>query len=378
MSLVPLRSVLAVAVAAAVAAGCSHPTHTADYLAAGSHGVGVHSFTFVDTSRATPANGSYAGAPTRTLVVEVWYPASAGSASDGAVTDAPAARGPFPLVLHSHGFMDNRRGQSYLAEHLAGHGFVVAAPDYPLSNGGAPGGATIADTPEQPLDARFVIDNVLAQSADATSPIAGTVDATRIGASGLSLGGLTTLLAGFHPTLRDPRLRAALALAPPSCMLLAPFFATTRLPLAMVQGDADLLVPPEANTERAFPLTEPPSQLVLLRRGSHTAFAGLASLLDPTMNYDRLGCQALGNVSATSFAALGSADQGISQDPSVCPMPCQGTPMDPSLDATRQQDLTRAIGLAFFAANLQGDAEAQSFLTSRLAAENPEVASQSK
>src|SRR5262245_41365610 len=83
--------------------------HTGDFLAPGPHGIGLHTYTFVDTTRPTPPNGTYAGASSRTLVVSVWYPATT-QASAGAVTDAPLDHdgGPFPLVLHSHGFMDSR------------------------------------------------------------------------------------------------------------------------------------------------------------------------------------------------------------------------------------------------------------------------------
>jgi predicted dienelactone hydrolase len=367
----PPRLALAFAATCALLAGCGHDEHTADFIAAGQYGIGVHTFTFVDSSRPTPANHSYPGAPDRTLVVEVWYPSTT---EGGPYTDPPLAPGAFPLVLHSHGFMDGRRGESYLGEHLASHGYVMAAPDYPLSNFGAPGGATIEDTPEQPLDARFVIDRLLEQSADPSSPIGGAIDADHIVASGLSLGGLTTLLLAYHPTLRDPRIRAALAIAAPSCMLEAPFFAGADVPLVLLHGDVDAIVPVAENSERIFDLTPAGTELILLANGSHTGFAGPASLLDPSMSFDQFGCQALGDtVNVTSFAGLGSAAQGISQDPAVCPMPCQATPTAPSLAADRQHELTQAIALAFFDSVLGRDAQAQPFLRARLAAENPEV-----
>jgi predicted dienelactone hydrolase len=350
--------------------GCSIEKTTADYLTAGNHGIGVHTFTFVDTSRATPQNGSYGGAPSRTLVVEVWYPSPP---PGGPTTDAPLDRGgPFPLILQSHGFMDNRRGEGYLAEHLASRGYIVAAPDYPLSNGGAPGGPTIADVPEQPGDFKFVIDELL---DDTSTVLSGAIDAQHIAASGLSLGGLTTLLAAFHPTLRDPRVRAAFALAAPSCFLTAPFYQSAQVPLMLVHGDADLIVPVAENSERAIGLASDPRELILLARGSHTGFAGVATLLDPSMNYDRLGCSQLaGKTDVTSFAALGTEAQGISADPSVCPMPCTATPMDPSLVADRQHDLTNVIAAAFFDSNLRNDGEAHSFLQKRVADENNELA----
>jgi len=349
--------------------------HTADYVAPGSFAVGEHTFTFVDASRATPPNGSYAGAPTRTLPTVVWYPA-AGHADGTTIDAAIAAGGPFPLVLHSHGFHDDNRGEHYLAEHLASHGYVVASPQYPLSNGSAPGGATLADTPNQPADARFVIDQVLAQSATPGSAIAGAVDGQRIAASGLSLGGLTTLLVTYHDKLRDSRIRAALAIAPPSCFLTATFFSTAKVPLVLLAGDADLIVPIQANAVRSFGMAQDPKQLITLARGSHTGFAALASVLDPSMNYDRIGCSAIaGATGVNSFAALGGESDGISSDTSVCPMACTGTPMDPSLAADRQHDLTDAIAASFFDGNLKSDAAALKFLQTKFAGENPEVTS---
>jgi predicted dienelactone hydrolase len=366
----------AFAATVALLAGCSHDKRTADFVADGGFGIGVHTFTFVDTSRATPPNKDYPGEPTRTLVVEVWYPSTN---EGGPYTDPPAARGPFPLILHSHGFMDNRRGEGYLAEHLASRGYIVAAPDYPLSYGGAKGGSTIADTPNQPGDARFVIDQLLAQSADAASPLYGTVDATRIGASGLSLGGLTTLLLAFHPTDRDPRVRAALAIAAPSCMLLQPFFADATLPLLLIHGDSDEIVPIAANSARIFPMTRAPSELVTLHNGSHTAFSGVAAFLDQSMHLDRLGCQAIsGAVDVTSFSGLGTPAEGISDDTSVCPMPCTAPFVDPALDAERQQTLTKAAASAFFDAHLDGETEGATFLRTGLAAENREISVQLK
>ncbi len=362
--------------ACALVAACSHTEHTSDFLADGRYGVGVHTFTFVDTTRPTPANGSFGGAPSRTLVVEVWYPAAVNMG--GAVSDAAPAHGPFPLVLHSHGFHDGRGGESYLGEHLASHGFIVAAPDFPLSNGGAPGGPTIADTPSQPGDVSFVLTQLLAQSADASSPLANLIDGSRIGASGLSLGGLTTLLLAFHPTMRDSRIKAALTLAAPSCMMLPSFFAGPTLPLLLVHGDADEIVPVAANSERIFPSTPAGTELVLLANGSHTGFAGVAALFDQSMNLDRFGCQSVvGSTDVTSFSGLGTPAMGISADTTVCPMPCTAPFVDPSLDASRQQDLSKAIVLAFFDAHLTGDAQAGEFLRTRVV-ENMEVHTQTR
>src|SRR5512146_1948896 len=103
--------------------------------------------TFVDRSRATSANGDFAGATERTLEATLWFPRG--------------AAGRHPLLVYSHGFMSRRSENVPLAELLASHGYVVVSMDYPLTNGGAPGGPTVADAVNQPGDVRFAIDQIL-------------------------------------------------------------------------------------------------------------------------------------------------------------------------------------------------------------------------
>jgi predicted dienelactone hydrolase len=263
--------------------------------------------------------------------------------------------------------MDSRNGETYFTRHLASHGYVVAAPDFPLSNNAAPGGATVTDVGNQPGDVSFVIDQLLADPTWGAS-----IDGAHIGVSGLSLGGLTTLLVAFHPRLRDPRISAALGMAAPSCMFTAPFFAQS-VPVLLLHGDSDLIVPIEANSERVLPLMKDPRELVVLQTASHTGFSGFATLFDPKTHYDTIGCSVLGNVTVTSLGGLGTADEGIAQDLSVCPPPCQVMPSGPSLDAERQEQLTDTVGLAFFEARLRGDAKAEAFLQGPLASENKEA-----
>ena len=346
---------------------------TAQWVADGPMSIGLTTFTFVDNSRPTPANGTYAGAPNRTLVTQVWYPTAQVGGSE---TDAPLAPGHYPLVIHSHGFMDSNDGESYLGEHLASYGYIVAAPDFPLSQANAPGNPTIDDTANQPLDDTFVIDQLLTTSGP-TAAIAASIDPDRIVASGLSLGGLTTLLLGYHPTMRDPRLKAALAMAPPSCMFTAEYFANApALPLLMMYGSSDAIVDPVANEQRIFPFTKSPSELMAFAAGSHTGFATAAAFLDAATNYDAFGCKALGMLDASSFSTLGTAAQGIAQDPSVCPAACTTIPTTPSLDAGRQQDLTKAAAQAFFDNALGRNTTGKQFVQSGIASENMEVSVQ--
>src|SRR5205823_68984 len=94
-------------VAAAPAAAAPALPGTDRSLAAatiGTNAVGRIEQTFVDDSRPTNANGSFAGAPNRTLHTTIFYPAT-GKPGDAVTPDAAPDRkhGPYPLILYSHG-----------------------------------------------------------------------------------------------------------------------------------------------------------------------------------------------------------------------------------------------------------------------------------
>lgn len=203
-----------------------------DPFSRGPHPVGVRSVDLTDAARS------------RYLPVEVWYPASreyAGKDTDEATLDrydllpgfpplaqqavreASEADGRFPLVLFSHGFGGHRRQSTFLSTHLASHGYVVAAMDHTGNTiidmaqftmqvmMGAPmpdTGPMVDELIEaRPLDARFVLDRLLAGDAGIARE---RIDADRVGMSGHSFGGWTTL----QTTGKDRRIRAALPLAP--------------------------------------------------------------------------------------------------------------------------------------------------------------------
>ena len=371
-----LAAALLVAVASAVPAharpGCGRgATTTADWAAPGPHPVGHETITLVDTSRRTPANGSYPGASSRTLVTDVWWP-----------TDRAD---PAPLVVVSHGYLDSRQGEAYLGQHLASRGYVVAAPDFPLSHLGSPGGPTLNDIQNQPGDVSFVIDQILQRTRTPGDPLQGHVDGRRIGATGLSLGGLTTLLVTYHRDLRDKRISAAMPIAPVGCFLTPRFFRTARTPLLVMQGTTDLIVPFAENGQRAFDDSRRPHLLVALDGGSHTGFAGYLAALPPTQHYDKsIGCsallQGLGNQLAdpndTAFNALATRGAGVSTDAGRCPLPCAPDAVaaaQPGMSAARQQEVARIAAAAFFDAWLADNRPARCFLWKTFAAENHDI-----
>lgn len=235
----------------------------------GTIAVGRMEETFVDDTRPTQANGSFAGAPNRTLHTTIYYPAR-GKAGGGVTPDAAPDRqhGPYPLILFSHGH--NSFGAEYepLLRQWASAGYVIAAPDYPLSNKNAPGGATAADLPEQPADARFVIDRTLALSGKRSGPLSGMVDPKRIGASGHSLGAMTTYRLVYDTCCADKLIKAA---APMSGIAGDPpeFFSGISTPLLAEHGNADTTLPYQGGAD-AYTQAGPPKYFLTLIGGGHT------------------------------------------------------------------------------------------------------------
>src|SRR5262249_57279004 len=121
------------------------------------------------------------------------------------------------------------------------------------------------------------------------------IDRPRSGFAGLSLGGATPLLVPYPPTLHDPRVRAALPIAPAACFFGERFSRAARPPLLILQGDQDLLVPLDMNGARVFARSRSPRTLVTLVDATHTGFSGFVTA-PSTTSYDEVGCAAIAGV----------------------------------------------------------------------------------
>jgi predicted dienelactone hydrolase len=167
----------------------------------------------------------------RPLRTVVWYPAS-GAGGAGATP----ANGVFPLVLFSHGLLASPESYQRITTRIASAGFIVAAPAYPFTNGGA-SSYNPADLINQPTDASFVITAVLGLNLTPGDPLTGRVDGSRIAAAGHSGGGYTTV--GLLAGARDNRLRAAVVIAGGT---LGGSFTGPDAPVLFIHGDADPIV----------------------------------------------------------------------------------------------------------------------------------------
>ncbi|HEY3703207.1 MAG TPA: hypothetical protein VGL32_13180 [Acidimicrobiales bacterium] len=184
----------------------------------------------VDSSR-------QAGSGPRVLTTSVWYPAAAGSPDNVAAPAAPG--GPFPLIVFAHGYNVTPAAYAGLLRSWARAGYVVAAPTFPLTNPGAPGGPDEADVANQPADVRFVIDQLLWADAK-PGPLGGLIDPHKIGVAGHSDGGITAAEVAYNTCCRDPRISAAILMA--GAAIGVPggsYFPPGSAPMLAIQGGAD-------------------------------------------------------------------------------------------------------------------------------------------
>jgi predicted dienelactone hydrolase len=310
-------------------------------LQQGPYGSGLALLALEDTTRPTPPNGTFPGAPTRPLPTTVWYPAANRNA-DQATGAAPGLTlHGFPLIVFGHGITSQAAAGSFVAAHLATHGYVVIGPDFPLSKSGAPGGPTAADVGNQAGDVLFLISKFQDPALQAAFPVATRIDFDRVGVLGYSLGGSTMALAG-----PDPSIDAVATLAPAICPLTQVGVGThIDKPLLILQGTTDNIVHAFNNALPFFGVSGVPRFLATIDNGSHAGFLSQAPAIEaafPTTPLDDVICGGL-------LPVLGS--DPIAQACQLCnPFPL---PTGQQLAAARQHALTRAGVLAFFNAYLR-------------------------
>ncbi len=235
--------------------------------------------------------------------IVVWYPTAAeertwlaGPYSITAAPDAEPAAGPFPLVVLSHGGMGSELGHRDWADVLARRGFVVVAIRHVGDSfDDFSGRGSDVQLIRRPTQVREALDAVLADPV-----LAPAIDPDRIGIVGFSAGGYTALKTvgadpaftlwgahcsahpddlelcppnghempritrpGWEPPPHDPRVKAAVAMAPLAVVFDKEGLSGVSVPVRLYKaaddshvqnrwnadiGAANLPAPPEAVT----------------------------------------------------------------------------------------------------------------------------------
>ena len=290
----------------AVDAGAPAPER---FARPGPYAVGQATRTVVDPAR------------DRTLRVEVWYPAEAGSGTGepvpslagsaedqvryasllssapeacptrttGAARDAVALSGPWPLVVFSHCADCVRFSSLSVAERLASHGVMVAAPDHAGGTlfddlDGQSVGLTEAFLQTRRADLSVVLDALLASDFPGVPQrLRGLADPDRIGALGHSFGSVTAGLTAQD----DPRITAVAGIAAPMANPLLPGVDMARLtlPLLYLVAREDNSITEFGNLliRETFAAAPGPAWKVEVDDAGHWSFSDLCGLHDAFM-----------------------------------------------------------------------------------------------
>jgi predicted dienelactone hydrolase len=222
---------------------------------------------FTDHSRSTPAANGTPAVPSRTLSTLIVYP------------KLGERHHAFPLVVFSHGFGATAASLRATMDALASHGYVVAAPDFPRSTSGLPGGLNLLDFKHQPGDVSFVITQMLKQNSSPGSPVYQEIEHNRIGVMGHSLGAVTTLAVAYNSCCRDARIRAAVEMDGELNVPVGPlgqfpgtYFKGHNPPLLVVNGTKDT-IGPYAIARSIYAKAPAPKYFLSLIGAPHSGFA---------------------------------------------------------------------------------------------------------
>ncbi len=214
----------------------------------------------------------------------------------------PAASGPAPVVLFSHGLGGTRKGCAYLGEHWSARGYVVVFmqhlgsddsvwKDEPLTSRMAAmkGAASLQNLLLRVQDVPAVLDQLDAWNKQERHPLAGRLDLTRVGMSGHSFGAVTTQAVSGQSAAfggqryTEKRIRAAIAFSPGSPRRGDPAtaFGSVGIPWMLMTGTKDTApignadVASRLNVYPHLPTTIDKYELVL-HNAEHSAFTDRA------------------------------------------------------------------------------------------------------
>jgi predicted dienelactone hydrolase len=227
-----------------------------------------------------------------------------------------------PVIVLSHGFGLVRTDLRYLAEHLASHGYVVAALEHPGSNFTANKGANSLKPQEfldRPRDISFVLDELEKLNQNADNPLQGKLATNKVMVAGFSFGGTTalalaggefqlgslkqtcqqnagklSLVQGFlcvakelpedSYQLRDERVKQIVALKPATSLLFGETGLTkVQVPTLILTGSSDNITPTLSEHITSFAKIPSPKWLAAAVGATHL------SVVDPSLTNDQEG-----------------------------------------------------------------------------------------
>lgn len=284
-----------------------------DPLEMGPYPAGVTTTVLVDPSRIDPATGE-----ARTLVTEIWYPASDDARNlpknkftnfipgglspqfeslikmayrksaaeidadfwNHAVRDARVRDGKFPLIVFSHGNGGTRNQNTFWCDYLASHGYIIVSADHTANARvtiikGKPvlyqASQRNQSAIDRPKDMSFLLDQMTLWNGGSDSRFSGKIDLRVPVAAGMSFGSMTAIRVADA----DPRFKAVIAMsgAPESHQNL-------KVPTLLMLGTEDTTLGVKGNDyiRSNFGIHIGPAFLLEMVNGGHYSFTDMFKL----------------------------------------------------------------------------------------------------
>ena len=279
-------------------------------LSAQNFPVGVTTTVLVDHSRTDALTKK-----PRTLVTEIWYPATDDTKAlpknryrdffpggispeldtllqrtyrmpvdqveklywNNAVRDARVRPGRYPLIVFSHGNGGTRNQNTFWCDHLASLGYIIVSADHTgnarhtvIDGELIPGqGSQRAQSAiDRPKDMIFLLDEMIRWDRGADSRFAGRIDTEHAAVTGMSFGSYSAIQAADA----EPRFKALLGMA-----AAPPAHTNLTIPTLLMLGAKDATIREAGNALiRNYPTThEGPAYLLELTNGGHWSFTDM-------------------------------------------------------------------------------------------------------
>jgi predicted dienelactone hydrolase len=244
---------------------------TADVSQAnGEFAVGLTTLEFTDTTRPSAARGATPARNARSFVVTVRYPANGTPDTPEGALDPATSAGPFPLVVFAHDTNLSATRYEELLHGLSAAGYIVAAPDFPLTSSALDGPTDESDVVNQPGDVKFLISKLLTAN-DQPGTLQNLIAGGKIAVAGHADGGLTAAATAYNACCIDTRIKAVIALSTAEALFPDTWFtAKNGPPYLAVHGDKDDVVPIEAG-QTLYGEAPRPRWFVTIAGGDHQA-----------------------------------------------------------------------------------------------------------
>ncbi|MCX6360775.1 MAG: hypothetical protein NT029_13255 [Armatimonadetes bacterium] len=285
-----------------------------DPLTEGPFPVGVTTTILVDRSRT-----DHLTQKPRTLVTEVWYPATdaartlprsrfvdfiPGGAMPGldaftrrawgktteelnrdywmhSVRDAPVRSGRFPVIVFSHGNGGARHQNTFWCDYLASHGYVIVSADHTgnagvtfLEEGPVPmaGSERANSAADRPKDMSFLLDEMVKWNRGGDPRFKGRLDLSRPCAAGMSFGSMTAV----RVAAADKRFRSVIAMSGAY-----PANVNLKIPTLWMIGSEDRTIGAAGNAivRGHHEKHQGPSFLLEMKNGGHYSFTDMPKLI---------------------------------------------------------------------------------------------------